>query len=603
MRHPGPPPAPNSPGHPGSAAHPVVRTPYGPVRGERRATGVRFLGVPYARPPVGPLRFAAPVPPEPWREVRDATVYGPTAQRRASAGGTTIPEPVVPGPGILNLNVFTPDPSPGAGLPVLVWIHGGGFCAGSPASPWYDGSSFSRDGVVVVTVGYRLGVEGFLSLPDAPDNRGVRDWIAALEWVREGIGAFGGDPAKVTVAGQSAGGGAVLTLLATPSARGLFRAGISASGAVMRPQGRDVARAVRRLFTDRTGLPATAAALRDLDDAGLLAHQDRLTAPGPQRAALPMLALAPFADGELVPEPVPEALVAGDAGGDVPLLLGCTAHEFAGLPQPHATFEDVRLMLTAQGLDEEHVHRFLATYAGDGGRTPDGAPDGDGTTDGDANSRTPDGTRSPTPGGVHSSTQGGTRSRAADGGHSLPDERTARGKHGGTGGGGPGDRDDGTSETAYGRVSDGGYDRDPGTLLNRAVTDLTFRFPAVAIAGARARRGHATWLYEFRWPSGAPAFAGLAHHCTDLPFAFDLLAAEGAAPVLGTHPPQRLADAVHGAWTAFVRDLDPGWPRHTARERATRIWDDPPRTENDPLRPLREIWSPLLPAPTGLPER
>jgi para-nitrobenzyl esterase len=468
---------------------------------------VRFLGVPYARPPVGPLRFAAPVPPEPWTQVRDATAYGPTAQRRASAEVTAIPEPTVPGAGVLNLNVFTPDPSPGAGLPVLVWIHGGGFVAGSPASPWYDGATFNRDGIVVVSVGYRLGIEGFLCLPDAPDNRGVRDWIAALEWVRDNITAFGGDPAQVTVAGQSAGGGAVLTLLATPSARGLFRAGISASGAVMRPQGRDVADAVRRLFTARTGIPATAAALRDLTDAELLCRQDELNAPGPQRTALPMLALAPFPDGELVPEPVPDALVTGDAGADVPLLLGCTAHELHGIPQPDTTPEDVRMMLTAHGLDEAHIRRFLDSY-------------------------------------------------------------------------------------------DGG----PGDLLNQAVTDVTFRFPAVAVAEARARRERPTWLYEFRWPSAAPAFAGLAHHCMDLPFAFDLLGAEGVAPVLGTHPPQHLADAVHGAWVAFVRDLDPGpgWPRHTARERWTRIWDSTPRTESDPLGLLREIWSPLLPDPTAI---
>ncbi|MGH1555610.1 carboxylesterase family protein [Streptomyces sp. L7] len=111
-------------------------------------------------------------------------------------------------------------------------MHGGGYVAGSAASPWYDGSAFARDGVVLVSIGYRLGIEGFLHLDDAPDNRGVLDWIAALTWVRDNIDAFGGDPAKVTVAGQSAGGGAAQTLMATPAAHGLFRAAISQSGAV-----------------------------------------------------------------------------------------------------------------------------------------------------------------------------------------------------------------------------------------------------------------------------------------------------------------------------------------------------------------------------------
>jgi para-nitrobenzyl esterase len=480
--------------------HPTVRTTAGPVRGERRATGVRFLGIPYARPPIGPLRFAAPVPPEPWTQVRDATSYGPTAQRRPFAEVTTIPEPTVPGEATLNLNVFTPDPSPGAGLPVLVWFHGGGFVAGSAASPWYDGSAFNRDGVVVVSVGYRLGIEGFLHLPDAPDNRGVRDWIAALEWVGENIASFGGDPAKVAVAGQSAGGGAVQTLLATPAARGLFRAAVSVSGAVMRPQGREVAEAVTRLFTARTGVPATAAALRDLPDGALLAHQDALNAAGPDRGSLPMLALAPFADGDLVPVPVTEALTTGGAGADVPLIAGFTAHEFNGFLRPGATDDDLSLLLAALGLDEEHARLFRDTYADRAG--------------------------------------------------------------------------------------------DPAALMGQAVTDTTFRAPTLEIADARARNGAPTWLYQFDWAGTAPGFAGSAYHCIDLPFAFDLLDAEGVTAALGQDPPQHLADSLHAAWVSFVRDLDPGaaWPRYTAEDRQTMLWDDEPRVAHDPLHCVRAVW-------------
>ncbi|MEU8530716.1 MULTISPECIES: carboxylesterase/lipase family protein [Streptomyces] len=429
-----------------TATAPVVRTAHGPVRGDLRIDGtLRFLGIPYAQPPVGALRFAAPVPPEPWTEPLDATAYGPTAQRRPFAEMTTIPEPSIPGDGVLNLNVFTPAADPAAALPVLVWIHGGGYVAGSAASPWYDGAAFNRDGIVLVSIGYRLGVEGFLHLDDAPDNRGVRDWIAALEWVRDNIAAFGGDPAKVTIAGQSAGGGAVQTLLAIPSARGLFRAAISVSGAVMRPQGRDLAETVSALFTARTGVPAAAAALRDLSDDELIDLQDRLDEDGPEREALPMVVLAPFADGELVPAPVHEALVAGTAGADVPLMLGCTAHEFDSME---------------------------------------------------------------------------------------PRE------------------------------------------LGAAVTDAMFRVPATEIATARARAGSPTWLYEFAWEATAPAFEGLAHHCVDLPFAFDLLDAPGVPEALGEAPPQALADAVHGAWVRFVRDLDPGpeWPRHTGDSTGAHLW-------------------------------
>ncbi|MGW6708852.1 carboxylesterase/lipase family protein [Streptomyces sp. NPDC054956] len=444
---------------------PLVRTGRGPVRGERRADGsLRFLGIPYARPPVGELRFAAPVPPEPWTEPLDATAYGPTAQRRPFAEVTTIPEPSIPGEGVLNLNVFTPDPNGPASaepLPVLVWIHGGGYVAGSAASPWYDGSAFNRDGVILVSIGYRLGVEGFLHLEDAPDNRGVRDWIAALEWVRDNIAAFGGDPGRVTIAGQSAGGGAVQTLLAVPAARGLFRAAISVSGAVMDPQDREPAEAVSALFAARAGVPATAAALSGLTDEELLDLQDRLDGPGQGREELPMVVLAPFADGELVPEPVPRALTAGGAGADVPLMIGFTAHEFHMADPPE---------------------------------------------------------------------------------------------------------------------------------LGRALTDELFRAPALALAEARAHAGRPTWLYQFEWTATAPGYEGLAHHCADLPFAFDLLDAPGVTEALGDSPPQPLADALHSSWVRFTKDLDPGpsWPRYTPGTRATRIWSEHPHTAHDPLKEVRE---------------
>ncbi|MGW6534626.1 carboxylesterase/lipase family protein [Streptomyces sp. NPDC055051] len=476
---------------------PLVTTTRGPVRGERRADGTcRFLGIPYAAPPVGELRFAAPEPPEPWTEPLDATAYGPTAQRRPFAEVTTIPEPSVPGAGVLNLNVFTPDTAPAEGLPVLVWIHGGGYVAGSAASPWYDGAAFNRDGVVLVSVGYRLGIEGFLHLEDAPDNRGVRDWIAALTWVRDNIAAFGGDPAKVTVAGQSAGGGAVLTLLSVPSARGLFRGALAVSGAVLRPDGPETARAAARLFTTRTGLPATAEALRDLSDDALLALQDRLAEDGPDRAGLPpMLTLAPFADGDLVPVPVADALTTGDAGAHVPLLLGFTAEEFAMVPGPGEDGPPLPLLLGALGLDPERTGEFAAAH-----------PD-------------------------------------------VPE----------------------------------------GALFGRALTDVVFRAPNLAVADARAALERPTWLYEFAWRSPV---LGLAAHCLDLPFAFDLLDAEGVPEVAGPTPPQALADAVHRAWVAFVTDQDPGadWPRYTAGARATRVWDTESRIETDPVRHVRDLW-------------
>src|SRR3954452_5464526 len=208
---------------------PVVRLRAGRVQGTVHEGASVFLGIPYAQPPFNEQRFAAPAPPIPWDGVRPAAEFGPTAPQ-PDRQLTIIPEPVIPGDDCLNLNVFTPDVG-GGGLPVIVWIHGGGFTAGCNNSPWYRGERFARDGVVVVSINYRLGAEGFLVVPEAPANRGVLDWLAALEWVQEEIEAFGGDPAKVTIGGQSAGGMACGTLLASPAGRGLFRAAICMSGA------------------------------------------------------------------------------------------------------------------------------------------------------------------------------------------------------------------------------------------------------------------------------------------------------------------------------------------------------------------------------------
>ena len=206
-----------------TASPPLVQTRAGAVRGVWRGGSAAFLGIPFAQAPVGALRFAAPQPTTAWQGILDAAEPGPTPQRRPFGDVTTIPEPSYPGEATLNLNVFTPAPrTQQDGLPVLVWIHGGGFFAGSPSSPWYDGASYNRDGVVTVSLSYRLGFDGFGWIADAPTNRGLRDLVVGLEWVRDNIAAFGGDPGRVTIAGQSAGGAAALALLTSPLANGLF---------------------------------------------------------------------------------------------------------------------------------------------------------------------------------------------------------------------------------------------------------------------------------------------------------------------------------------------------------------------------------------------
>ncbi|MEU6097233.1 carboxylesterase family protein [Streptomyces sp. NPDC047079] len=311
---------------PGNTADPVVRTPYGAVRGRYENGIAVFRGIPFAAPPFGPHRFRPPVPPEPWHGVRDAGAFGPTPPKPpySESFARYLSDPVVEGEDCLNLNVWTPAPDPGARLPVMVWVHGGALTRGSSAVPVYDGSSFARDGIVLVSFNYRLGVEGYGLFPDAPPNPGLRDQLAALEWVHEAVTAFGGDPDRVTVFGESAGAISIGALLASPRARGLFQRAVLQSGPPESTQRDKVRRLVRRMAT-RLKVPATAAAFAAVDRALLAETQAEVG-----RRASPILGGPAFGivvDGDLVPRDPLEALLDG-AAGDVPLLLGWTSEEY-----------------------------------------------------------------------------------------------------------------------------------------------------------------------------------------------------------------------------------------------------------------------------------
>ncbi|MEW2358362.1 carboxylesterase/lipase family protein [Spirillospora sp. NPDC029432] len=314
----------------------VVQTRYGKVRGASRDGVAAFLGIPYAAPPFGADRFAAPRPPEPWDGVRDALEFGPTAPKPGypKPYDMLLPDPEIPGEDCLNLNVWTPSPGDGERLPVMVWIHGGAFRNGSGAVSAYNGANFARDGVVCVTINYRLGVEGFAYLPGAPANRGLRDQIAALEWVRDNIAAFGGDPDRVTVFGESAGAMSVSTLLSLDL--GLFRRAIAQSGAGAIAQTPEDALLVSAEMAARLGIEPTAEAFAKLDPAEIIPVQSAVAAevsalPDPGRwgatTAASGMALTPVLDGELLARR-PEDAVAAGAGRDVDLLIGYTAEEF-----------------------------------------------------------------------------------------------------------------------------------------------------------------------------------------------------------------------------------------------------------------------------------
>jgi para-nitrobenzyl esterase len=346
---------------------PAVQLTDGAVRGKAESGVYAFLGIPYAAPPFGANRMRPPQPVQSWEAERDATAFGPTVPKGdyPPQYATLFPEVVVPGDDCLNLNVWTPDPG-AAGLPVLVWIHGGSFMNGSSSVAEYDGAAFARDGVVCVTINYRLSAEGFLFLGDGIANLGLLDQLAALRWVRDNIAAFGGDPARVTVAGESAGAMSVTTLLSMPLAEGLFARAIAESGAGAHTLGIEQARMVGGYLADALGVSPDRESIKAVPlDKLVRAASDLVvevqTAPDPGRwgeLALSLLPFAPTVDGTVLPAaPVP-AIAAGQGAG-VPLLIGSNRDE-------------ARLFLVAAGTIDVIDEPTLAAVAGAYGLGQDG---------------------------------------------------------------------------------------------------------------------------------------------------------------------------------------------------------------------------------------
>ncbi|WP_022928036.1 carboxylesterase/lipase family protein [Patulibacter americanus] len=491
---------------------PVVVISSGAVRGVREGDADVFRGIPYAAAPVGPLRFAEPAPAPAWEGERDATAYGPTPAKLPPVPpfDQILSDPIVPGDDVLNLNVWTPRADPDARLPVLVWIHGGAFRGGTGAVESYKGDAFARDGVVCVTINYRLGMDGFGHLPDAPDNRGLLDQLAALEWVRREIAAFGGDPERVTIAGESAGAMSAVTLLAAERGRGLFRGVIAESGAGQHVQTPESATRVAAELGRRLGVEPTAAAFATVPLGEFLAAQGALSleVSSSDRAAwgavgLDGMAFEPVVAGDVVPRRPIEALQQG-AGADVSLLIGCNEEEYRFwlVPMgilPHVTAEAIPATAAVYGVPAEAA----AAYA---------------------------------------------------------DEAT------------------------------------PGQGVEQVITDWFFRVPALRAAEARADGPAPTYVYEFRWRSPVQGGDFGAAHAVEIGFAFDTLAVESGWGLVGPDAPQALADEMHAAWVAFVRDGNPGWAPYAPDDRQVRIFggaDGAGAVEVDPRGERRQVWDGL----------
>lgn len=309
----------------------VVELAQGALVGTEKAGVLRFRGIPYAAPPVGRGRWRPPGPAPAWEGVREAHAFGPRAMQNPSPLERALGSDEMPmSEDCLTCNVWTPSLS--GRHPVMVWIHGGGFSGGSSATPWYDGTRFAQRGVVVVTINYRLGSFGFLHLGDldgglaGSGNAGILDQVAALEWVRDNIAAFGGDPGNVTIFGESAGAMSVGTLLGMPQARGLFHRAILQSGAAHNVHDRATAQANAARILGGCGLSArdTEAAV-ELPASALLEAQ---AAIGEEELANHGLLFQPVVDGAVLTRP-PLEVIAEGLNADVPVVIGTTADEWA----------------------------------------------------------------------------------------------------------------------------------------------------------------------------------------------------------------------------------------------------------------------------------
>ncbi|MCB1683194.1 MAG: carboxylesterase/lipase family protein [Pseudomonadales bacterium] len=491
----------------------VVETTSGPIEGRDKEGTLLFAGVPYAAPPVGELRFRAAQPPTPWREVRAAKRFGAAAPQ-IPAGGLTSSAAVRWDEDCLTLNITTPALDD-ARRPVLFWIHGGAYRTGQGAIPWYNGARFARNGdIVVVSINYRLGALGFTDLSgfgagfETSGVNGLLDQIVALEWVRDNIARFGGDPAKVCIAGESAGGFAVSTLLASPRAKNLFRAAIPQSGAASQTLPKAAGELCAEKLMAALGARDTDALMK-ADVQSILEATDRVIAEigdGPRLIdafGVPVSAFYPVRGNAVVPGDPLEALRAG-AGRDIPLLTGTNRDETTLWGYGEVTGE--RLKRVAEGYG---AGKTLATYQ---------------------------------------------------------------------------------------RTRPGGS---PEDLMIALTTDQLFRIPAIRMLEARieadtksaAEQPSRNWMYLFSWASRA--FEGRlgATHALEIPFVFDNLDRAGVDVFIGPgEKPQKVADAMHRAWTGFIRDLDPGWARYDTTNRITMCFDDTSTPIADPDGEERQAW-------------
>jgi len=351
-----------------------VRVEQGILEGNQRNGVFRFRGIPFAAPPVGKRRWAAPQPPPAWEGVRDATQFGNAAIQTVDTG---VDLGAQPSEDCLYLNVWSPSLDPQARQPVMVWIHGGGFMNLAASMPEWHGSSIAHRGVTMVSFNYRLGAFGFLDHPQAGGNFAVQDWVAALTWVSRNIAAFGGDPDNVTVFGHSAGATAERALLSTPTAQGLFHR------AVLQSAGLERAAALPDNARER--LVEASAQLREMLDGSDIERLRQVPTEQVRQASFALSGIRPVPGQVHTPAnltwcPTSDGNVVGPDlscwPADLPVLFGHTADEARffirpsgpyGAPpgiDPNLIYTPATLTAMAKALGGTHADDILAHLTG-----------------------------------------------------------------------------------------------------------------------------------------------------------------------------------------------------------------------------------------------
>lgn len=508
----------------------IVNTKSGKVRGYERNGLVEYLGIPYAQPPVGELRFKRARPVAPWEDVLDAKEYG-SESVQFDEGELKGSEDC------LTINVQRP--VDGEKLPVFVYIHGGGYNTGACNVPLYNGRAFAEKGIIYVAFQYRLNVLGFYdftTLPGCEDfesNCGLSDQILAMQWIHENIAAFGGDPERVTICGESAGGASVVNMLAAPAVKGTFQQAIAQSGLPNCVMTHQMARRNVELFLE--GMGWTEADLPKLRTANPFDFQKGNTyvAEYHQYRNPGMFLPGPVQDDLLPVRPI-EAIRAGSADG-VRLIIGTTAHEGTTFVHPEKTGFPNSWTMIAEMFEKN-------------GNTP----------------ALPDIIRYYHPSGQDAFSI-----------FKAQDEFSADAI--------PPMQDD--------------FKQEGGEPFINFATDYAFQMPAIKVAEGQRKYTKDVWMYRYELVTKSGEATGWrASHAFDLPatfankdFHFSKFVFEGES--------EEVIDSIihemHGAWVRFTKTGDPGWSRFEGYNSPVRIFDRETITQQLDRRELMEVWGDL----------